>query len=147
MTAEDKAFVATHLNDKEQALFYAMAVFDERHALNVARTAQKLAEGLTLDQELLLRVSLLHDIGRTKVSLWDKVFAVVMDKLFPTLTKRLARKNHALHIYYHHPKIGADKLRSMGLAREAEIIAKHHDLSEAGDLPELAILRRADEQN
>ena len=41
LTVEDKVFIDKYLNDEEQKLFFAMRVYDQRHVLNVAYTAQK----------------------------------------------------------------------------------------------------------
>ena len=42
MTVEDKVFIDKYLNDEEQNYFCPLRVYDQRHVLNVAYTAQKL---------------------------------------------------------------------------------------------------------
>ena len=44
LTVEDKVFIDKYINDEEQKLFFAMRVYDQRHVLNVAYTAQKIIE-------------------------------------------------------------------------------------------------------
>lgn len=158
----DFIFINTYLNGREQNLFFAMRIYDQRHVLNVAYTAQDLMKNApAVNKRLLLRACLLHDAGRTAedIFLLDKVFAVLLDKYMPRAARFLARYNevkthsffakrrHALYIYYNHARIGAEKLRRLGLYDIAEIIEHHHSPPKRGDSTELKILRKADGLN
>lgn len=97
---KDIAFVNRYLNEKEQKLFFAMRIYDQRHALNVSYTACDLMKNRHVDEKLLLKACLLHDVGRTKrdICLLDKVFAVLLDKYLPKTARKLAKyeKTHRL---------------------------------------------------
>ena len=156
----DHAFIGRYLSPEEAELFFGMHIADQYHALKVAHTAEDLAsEGsMPVDHDILIRGALLHDIGRKKgdLDILGKVFAVLMDALFPYTSKKLACEDgrwpfgglrHMMFVYYNHPKIGAEILRRRGLHREADMAERHHMPEAAGDSWELRLLRRADELN
>ena len=156
----DRDFIAHSIPQAAQLLFYQMHPADQAHALHVARTALQLADAsnLTIDRSMLLRCALLHDVGRVKgdLDIWGKVFAVLITHFTPRLAHRLACANchclwdkpgYAVFVYFHHPEIGAKKLRAIGLEDEAAIISCHHQPASGNDSPILAILREADERN
>lgn len=154
---EERAFVAAHLALAEAALFWRMGVPEQRHALNVARTALRLAEHAPVRREFLLRCALLHDVGKERGDLpvWLKVFTVLLDGAAPRLARRwaragsggrdpLARLRHGLYIYYYHAARGQEALRALGLDEIAAIVGRHHEAPAQDDPPELRILREAD---
>lgn len=162
LTDEDYKYIRSKLSDKEQNLFFAMRIYDQRHVLNVAHTALKLSKQYKyVDINLLERACLLHDVGRTAkdICLMDKVIAVLLHKFLPHLAKGLAQqcnsesksfwqeRKHALFIYEHHAQIGAEKLEVIGLNDIAKIIKYHHDKSHIDDCIELKILQQADSLN
>lgn len=160
----DREFVDFSIPEAGKVLFYTMHPVDQYHALQVARTAMKLWEELSeeeqkeTDRSFLLRCALLHDVGRVKgdLDIWGKVFCVLMVNIAPEYARHGAERgaknslsviDHALYVYFHHAEIGAAKLRAVGLSSEAAIIAKHHQLVRAGDPLVLQLLREADERN
>lgn len=155
LSPEERTFVALHLRPVECALFYAMDVIDQRHALAVSRTIASMAEENEVnDQALLVRLALLHDVGRRcgDMGIWGKVLAVLFDAICPQWSRDRARRDgtriqHTLYVYYHHPVIGAELLRSIGCAKEAAIIERHHTSVGKDEPIELTCLRRADEAN
>ncbi len=159
ISAGDRKYVSEYLSEAERTLFYAMHEIDQYHALRVARTAERLAEDFPgAERRFLLRCALLHDVGRVKgdLDLWGKVFCVLMDACFPNFSGEYAkaqcehfwdRPAHALYVYYHHAEIGAEKLRQIGVTREAALIERHHRMEMPGDSPELRLLREADKRN
>lgn len=156
VTAEDRAYVEHVLPKEALPLFYGMHRADQRHALNVAQTAMQLAgkcraEGTSVDERLLERCALLHDVGRRKgdLDIFGKVFCVLVVHFFPARARMWAEDGTSsmLAVYFHHPKIGAELLRGIGLAEEAEIIERHHEIAKMGDSLELRLLRLADEAN
>ncbi len=154
---EDRAYVASVLPQNALPLFYAMHRADQRHALNVARTAMELVDALELqermqvDRALLERSALLHDVGRRKgdLDILGKVLCVLLVHFFPERSRRWAEDGTSamLHVYYHHPQIGAELLRGIGLFEEADIIERHHEPAKLDDSIELRLLREADEAN
>lgn len=156
----DKDFVAAHLNPPEQALFWGMNLPDQRHALNVAYTAGRLAGGNDrIDCRLLTKCALLHDVGKVygDVSTADKIITVIAHRLAPHWAKRWGRPGrgnklqnlrHAFYVYFHHPARSAALLQQAGTAAAiADIVAKHHTAPAKDDPPELEILRQADQQH
>lgn len=168
LTVEDKVFIDKYLNDEEQKLFFAMRVYDQRHVLNVAYTAQRIKKQeqyKNIDDDLLIRACLLHDVGRTAedICLMDKVINVLLGKFLPQKSKRWAsmakglkankaksfwqKRRYALYIYYNHAQLGAEKLNELGLNDIAEIIRYHHDNIDNKACSELQILCLADSLN
>ena len=153
---EERAYVASVLPEKAVPLFYAMHRADQRHALNVARTAMTLADererdGVCVNRKLLERCALLHDVGRRRgdLDIFGKVACVLLVHYFPMRSKQWADDGTSamLRVSYHHPQIGAELLRGIGLFLEASIIERHHAPAQATDPIELTLLRAADEAN
>lgn len=156
----DRAFVARHLNAREERLFWDMAVPDQRHALNVAYTALSLAVvDPRVDRALLVKCALLHDVGKKRgdVSTLDKILTVLVHRLRPHWVEKIAAPGrggrvrnirHAFYIYRHHPARSAALVRQAGTAPAvADIISRHHEAPARGEPPELTLLREADERN
>ena len=160
LTEDDDRYLSRHLSREEKDLFFAMHRADQYHALQVAYTAERLAEkeSLPINKRLLIRAALLHDVGRVKgdLDIWGKVFAVLFKACCSRLSRKWAKDEmagplrrfaHVLFVYYHHPELGAKKLQSLGLRQEAELAGKHHLPETPEDTAELRLLRRADELN
>ena len=160
LSEADCHYIGTYLSEAERNLFFRMHVADQCHALQVAYTAERLADRseMTVERRLLIRASLLHDVGRRKgdMDIWGKVLAVLLKACFPSRSRKWARQDahgflgriaHMLFVYYHHPEIGAEKLRELGLMQEAELAEKHHLPRAKEDTVELCLLRQADELN
>lgn len=152
ISIEDEKYLMEHLNKQEQDLFFKMGLIDQFHSLKVAYTIERLIidgkEGV--DKNFLIRCALLHDIGKVdvKLSVWDKVFSVLVVTFVPFLADELELKgNRAIYIYRNHAKLGGQKLQKMGLFQEAKIIALHHSPPRDNDPKELKLLRLADEEN
>lgn len=158
--ASDQNFIANYLSTDEANFFYQMNLPDQRHALNVAYTALELAdEQKQVDQELLIKCALLHDVGKVKgdVSTADKIITVVLDTFTPQWAKswgregrgrKIANLRHAVYIYYNHAARGSAMLAAAGMPLHiTEIIARHHEAPAVGEPPELTLLRAADNLN
>jgi len=156
ITERERVYIASVLPRRALPLFYAMHRADQRHALNVTRTAMALADererdGARVNRALLERCALLHDVGRRRgdLDIFGKVACVLLVHVFPARSKRWADNGTSamLRVYYHHPQIGAELLRGIGLFLEASIIERHHAPAQATDPIELTLLRAADEAN
>ena len=163
LNAEGHTFIRAYLSIPEQRLFYAMHEADQLHAFRVALTAKALyAKQARNDSDeyiLLIRCSLLHDVGRVKgdADIWGKVLAVLFHRFIPFLIPYFIRKKdagsvfgrigRALHVHISHPYIGADKLRAIGAAHVAEIIQHHQKKAAPEDSLVLSLLKAADARN
>ena len=159
LNESDHAFVRRFLAEGERGLFYAMDVIDQRHALHTAYTALELAHKKNgVDEIFLVRIALLHDVGRVKgdLGLLGKVAVVLLNRFLPHFSRRHATVSrdgifgfwrHALYVYYHHAEIGSEKLRLLGCSREASVVRLHHASPTAEDSMELQLLRQADSLN
>jgi hypothetical protein len=108
---------------------------------------------------LLMRCSLLHDVGKIKgdVSTFDKIITVIAHKLVPHWAYewgRLGRGSkfdnlrHAFYIYFHHAERSAALLVAQGTTGIViEIVKKHHQQPATYDPLELVLLRKADNEN
>ena len=158
ITVEDKAVINRYLNTREQKLFWAMNVPDQRHVLNVAQTALLLGQHQQkIDMNLLVKCALLHDVGKIKgdVSTIDKIITVLGHKLFFQWTKQWGRPGrgskldnlrHAFYTYYHHAELSSMLLKAIGApAQMVEIVARHHKAPADDDPLELILLRQSDD--
>lgn len=156
----DQAFLRKYLSVPERLLFFTMTVPEQRHALNVAYTALYLAgqEKEQIQKDLLIRVSLLHDVGKIcgDTRIFNKIMTVLADYFCPNLARRWARQGkgtfrqnicHVFYVYYHHAELSQEKLLALGLDELAEIVAAHHKAPAKEDSPELSLLRKADDMN
>jgi len=156
-TKADETFARSFLNIQEMALFNQLPSFEKKHAVVVAR---KMFEASRLHPELdsrkLIRLGLLHDIGKVVEhnSVLTKSILVILRFFLPGLYDRLAErgKDHPrfrrYYIHKHHGAVGAELLEKIGESSEIlGIIAKHDPKVEPfgpDDPIELKILQEAD---
>lgn len=157
--AADIDFIEKHLDQREQALFRAMNLPDQRHSLNVAYTSIFLAKEIAdVDERKLIKASLLHDVGKIygDVSTFDKIVTVIAYKFAPIWSEKWAKLGkgnkldnlrHAFYIYLNHAERSKEKLIAIGLNELADIVSKHHKAPASDDQLELILLRRADDEN
>ncbi|WP_378954092.1 HD domain-containing protein [Pelosinus sp. sgz500959] len=158
ITHDDRLFVNRYLTSSEQILFWGMNLPDQRHVLNVAYTALRLAKAhKNIDINLLVRCALLHDVGKIKgdVSTMDKIITVIGHRFAPRWSKkwgRLGRGNrlmnirHAFYIYFYHAHRSSTMLKAIGASPKViELVAKHHETPAEHDPLELMLLRKSDD--
>ncbi len=144
VSPEDRAWVDLLLSPAERELFHRMPLFDQAHALEVARDLD--AEGA---DPALLRAALLHDCGKTlpprSVPLPYRGLVVLLRAVSPRLLRALARRWGPLwpiYLHVHHAEIGAQELERLGAdPRVVEIVRAHQRPS--GD-PDVGRLQAAD---
>ena len=156
-TKADEAFARSYLNIQEMALFNQLPGFEKKHAAVVAR---KMLESATRHRELdprkLVRLGLLHDIGKLleRNSILTKSILVIIRFFLPKYYDHLAdlgKDNPCFRRYYihkHHGAVGAELLEKIGASGDIlSIIAKHDPRVEpfGSDMPiEQKILNEAD---
>jgi putative nucleotidyltransferase with HDIG domain len=153
----DEAFAQSYLNAEEVALFNQLPGFEKKHSVIVARKMLELAlYNPELDPGKLVKLGLLHDIGKIKEhnSLLTKGILTIIRFVFPHLYDWLADQGEGrpflrrFYIHKHHGAVGAAMLASMGESSEIVLMVKKHDprVEPFGpeDPIELKILQQAD---
>ncbi|MBI5700426.1 HDIG domain-containing protein [Candidatus Saganbacteria bacterium] len=156
MHDRDTAFARQYLDIKESALFFSLPPFEQKHAVVVAEKMAGFAKGMkSVDQRKLIRLGLLHDIGKAAVrlSIFDKTILVVLHRAIPPLYNFLAQKGEPenasrsfrkYYVHKHHGMIGAKMLERIGenqdIIRE---VADHDTRKIKGDVY-MDLLDRAD---
>ena len=131
------------LSEPQRALFSSMTVRDQQHCLAVYRRLRAQRH----DHSGLLVAALLHDAGKGRIALWQRVAFVLLDAAAPRAIDRLARPGdgpgwrQALHRCRHHPALGAELARAAGCSPDT--VALIREDAAAGEA--LAALRAADE--
>jgi putative nucleotidyltransferase with HDIG domain len=130
------------LTAQQLALFHTMSHRDRVHS---AATAALLArqQGVTSP---LLTAALLHDCGKGKQAILQRVLYVVLAATSPALVARLAKRGGgtrgALYRSLHHPALGATLAARAGCSEHVcRLIAAHHQPKDG----ESDALRQADE--
>ncbi|MDD4178432.1 MAG: HD domain-containing protein [Candidatus Margulisbacteria bacterium] len=153
----DAAFANSYLNSEELALFNQLPGFEKKHAVVVAKKMLDLAlYNPELDQRKLVRLGLLHDIGKVmeRSTVLSKSILVIIRYFFPAFYEWLAAKGKSdprfkkFYIHRHHGEVGADLLAKIGVSGEYFLMIKKHDprIEPFGpdDPIELKILQDAD---
>ena len=156
MTAADRHFVEEYLTERERLLFYRQRVADQRHGVDAARFLLAKTEAVVWpDQTPLVKAALLHDVGKSRVSLplWGRPAAVLLKAFAPGLYRDSSVRGEAAdaprlcqYVYLHrfHPRIGAEMLAAAGTEPEVvDLVRRHHSPSPA-DPKSLTLLRKAD---
>lgn len=160
ITTADRQFVKANLSEAEAALFWAMNLPDQRHALNVCYTALKLLKQYQHGNRItVIKSALLHDVGKVRgdVSTIDKIITVMAHKLAPHWAcawgrpgrgSKITNLRHAFYTYFHHPEKSYSLLEAIGVDPViTDIVRRHHEAPARKDSPELTILREADNAN
>ena len=145
----DEAF--RYLNERERGLFATMTRRDQQHCLDVYR---RLIDRDEDDREL-LAASLLHDAGKGRVTVWQRVAFVLLEATAPNVLERLARPGEgphpgegrgwreALYRCRHHPELGAKLARMAGSSDEVVALIGEQDVETLRE--RLAALHAADD--
>ncbi len=141
----DRARVARYLSPEQQRLFHAMALRDQRHALDVLYVLERQGR----DDEALLAAALLHDVGKGAIRLWERVAFVLLKAASPRLLERVASEGgagwrRALWRSLHHAELGAALAEGSGAPAETVRLIRMHEEQGTAD-PLLVLLRKADE--
>ena len=150
-----RAEVATILSAPELALFDRFSLNDQWHSYRVMKMLQ--AAGHT--QPALLVAALLHDVGKTKLSLsiWQRSLIVLVSLLLPRQTAVWGQGEavgwkRPFVVKAQHPAWSAEMAAAAGsLSQAVALMRRHqdpiapHDTSEEAAL--LRLLQWADDQN
>ena len=160
----ERSVIKEYLSEEQSRYFFVMSRADQRHCLNVLKTALELKNSQPADdlpqsmERLLIRCCLLHDIGRGDfMGPFRKTYAVLLNRYAPLWARRHGEQDSAnplyklLYRYYRHPEIGAAMLRELGDVQAASIIGLHHQ-GDDGSLSSseqyiLRLLQESDSKN
>jgi putative nucleotidyltransferase with HDIG domain len=150
---DDHEFVSRYCLPPLGMLFYQMDVVDQRHCIDVARTAHRMGRlaGLGTSLDILVPAALLHDVGKVRgdLSLWQRVLLSFYDgEGLERLMARGGRLGAGARVQLQHPRRGAHMAELFGApAPVVYLIRWHHDPSRAEENRLLAIMQAADENN
>lgn len=143
---QERAELEGLLSSGELAIFYGMRASAQRHGLAVYRNLQR--QGVE-DRDL-LAASLLHDVGKGRLSLAYRVAVVVLEAVWPELLEGLAAPSgrwwgKGFYEQIHHEELGAELARQAGSSPLLVDLIRHHHQAGGQGPPGLAALRTADE--
>lgn len=142
----EKRFVSAYLKSEEEKLFFKLQVWEQKHCINVASDINNSV--IDQDKDYLIRLALLHDIGKiqVKVNPFDKALMVILDKLTKSKLKDYTQYKK-INNYYHHGEIGSELLRKIDDYDEVFLgrIKNHH--CKLTDDKLLMILQKWDNRN
>jgi hypothetical protein len=106
------------------ALFRAMSVGDQRHAVCVLNALCEDEPSLALK-----RAALLHDVGKScgDLKLWHRVLGVTVGAMDDGLLSRLASSDNGLYVQVHHAELGALLCQRVGLSPFAVDLVRYHE--------------------
>jgi putative nucleotidyltransferase with HDIG domain len=147
VTAAERARAAGILGPELAPLFGGLPVNEQRHALDVLATLERMGE----EDRVLLQAALLHDLGKAaaRFSIVERSLAVFMEALAPAIFARLLDRpsdfRRRYEAYRQHAAVGAARLQELGAMDVAAVVAEHHAPMPA--LERTQRLRRADGLN
>lgn len=146
LNRDDTLFINSYLNDYEKRIFSALPISAQNHSVRVAREVLEECLKWDLYDILLIKASLLHDIGQANRGLncVTKSIMVISDRLFPS-TSRKFNKIGFVKAYYEHAEMALDVLY-MEPEYIKFLIKNHHNYHIQND-KKLKILQEADSRN
>jgi hypothetical protein len=134
-----------YLNEAQRAVFGSMMLRDQQHGIEVFRRVRAAAAN---DDRPLFAAALLHDCGKGRVALWQRVVHVILGVAAPPLRRRIASEHgpawrQAFWRLLHHPEIGANLVAQTGADPDTIRMIREQD-AESPD-QRLALLQAADE--
>jgi putative nucleotidyltransferase with HDIG domain len=150
---EDTEYIEVYLTDKEQLLFNKLSASEQKHCIRVARHIESKYRSGDVEEKYIVdyskvremvRLALLHDIGKTqkKLSIIDKSVLVILDKITNSRLMKYIRYEK-INVYYNHGSLGAKMLEGDGYDERFLFLIENHHKDIEGD-EELIILKYYD---
>jgi HD domain len=141
---EQRADAYRYLDGPQRAVFESMMLRDQQHGIDVYRRVAAAAP----DDRALLAAALLHDCGKGRVALWQRVAHVLLGATAPSLRARIASQRgaawrQAFWRLLHHPELGADMVAQT--AADPDTIRMIREQDTAAPDQRLALLQAADD--
>jgi len=145
---EDIDFLKTYLETYELQLFNQLPTYEKKHCINVARDVKLTLSQRNIISEKLIKVSLLHDIGKIYniMNPIEKSIMVMVHNITKGKIKSYSKIKN-INIYYNHGEIGYTLLKKYGYdERFLFLVKNHHNNNIVGDI-ELDLLKECDNKN
>jgi len=143
--ADDRADAYHYLNGPQRAVFESMMLRDQQHGIDVYRRVRAFAPA---NDHALFAAALLHDCGKGRVALWQRVAYVMLSAAAPAVRTRIASEHgagwrRAFWRLAHHPDLGADMVARTAADPDTIRMIREQD----ADAPDqrLALLQAADD--
>ena len=148
LNEDDFDFLKLYLETYELQLFNQLPTYDQKHCINVARDVKATCNQRNLISKDLIKVALLHDIGKIYNSMnpIDKSIMVIMHNLTRGKLKGY-NKNKKVNIYYNHGDIGYNLLGKFGYDDRFLFLIKNHHNNNIREDVELNLLKECDDRN
>ncbi|MBZ9684797.1 HDIG domain-containing protein [Clostridium estertheticum] len=145
---EDIDFLRMYLEVYELQLFHQLPTYEQKHCINVARDVKSTCNQRVLQSKYLIKVALLHDIGKiySNMNPIDKSIMVIMHNITNGRIES-HKKNKNVNMYYNHGDIGYNLLRKYGYDDRFLFLVKNHHNNNITEDTELDLLKECDNRN
>jgi hypothetical protein len=145
VTPAERVEAYAYLSPALQRVFESMMLRDQQHGVVVYRRVRAAAP---VDDPALFAAALLHDCGKGRVALWQRVVHVLVGAIAPPLEARIASEAGAawrqgFWRLLHHPGIGARIVEEAGAEADVVRMIREQDIAQPD--ARLALLQAADE--
>ena len=145
---EDIEFLKTYLETYELQLFNQLPTYEQKHCINVARDVKLTCNQRDLQWKDLIKVALLHDIGKIYniMNPIEKAIMVIMHKITNGKIKKYEKIKN-VNMYYNHGEIGYNLLKKYSYDDRFLFLVKNHHNNNIRDDIELDVLKECDDRN
>jgi len=145
VSSEDRVEAYRYLAPGEQRLFETMMLRDQQHGIAVFR---HIRAAIADEDRSLLTAALLHDCGKGRVAIWQRVAHVMLGVAAPGPRRRIASERgaawrRAFWRLLYHPDIGAALAERAGADADVVRIIREQESPHPDE--RLALLQAADE--
>lgn len=149
VTPQERHEAYRWLAEPQRTLFETMMLRDQQHGIIVLRRVRSAS---VTDDGALFAAALLHDCGKGRVALWQRIAHVSLAAVWPRLDGQIAREDgagwrQAFWRLRYHPDIGADLAAAANSDAETIRLIREQDAAQeaAGADSRLALLQAADD--
>lgn len=148
ITEKDLKYIESKLNNNEIILFRKLAINEQKHCINVAMDLEKICCSKKINSYELIKVALLHDIGKidVRLSIIDKSILVILDYLSKGRIRKFNSINK-INVYYNHGEKGANILKKYGYNERFLYLIRNHHNSNIKEDEELNLIKYCDNKN
>ena len=129
-------------------MFHQLPTYDQKHCINVARDVKLTCNQRNLPSKNLIKVALMHDIGKIYSSMnpIDKSIMVIIHKITNGKIET-HKKFKNVNMYYNHGDIGYNLLRKYGYDDRFLFLVKNHHNNNIKQDADLDLLKECDDRN